>query len=316
MREVVLGLEKVTFTFAIVNWNTRDLLDDCLASILREKGDWSIQILVADNASSDGSAEMMAEKYPEVQLVRNPDNVGFAKGHASLLPYSRGSYHILVNSDVRILPGCLNTIARRLETDPQIGILGTKIIGPDDRVQPSCRRFPNLVRQVIEASGLGRLLPRSRIWNGYKMGDFDHDHSREVDQVMGSFFVIRTSLIEAIGFLDQAFFMYYEEVDYCLRCRAAGYKVFFEAEAAIWHQGGGSSRKVKVLTIRRTFRSMRHFYQKHWGPWVTFPLALIVSLDLVTHWAHALVTRQQPGATLKAYALGWWDVVLRRRADL
>jgi GT2 family glycosyltransferase len=122
-------------------------------------------------------------------------------------------------------------------------------------------------------------------------------------------------VIAKTGTLDTAFFMYYEEVDYCFRCKQAGYTVFFEAEAGVWHEGGGSSRKVKVLTIRRTMRSMRHYFAKRRGKWTVLPLSAIVSLDLVTHFFHALLTRNRPLATFKAYFLGWWDVITLRSAD-
>ena len=308
-------MEPVTFTFAIVNWNTRDLLDACLASIFAARGEFAIQVLVADNASQDGSAEMVEQKYPRATLVRTGGNIGFARGHAALLPHGRGAYYVLVNSDVRLLPGCLEIVHQRMTANPEIGILGCRIIGPDDRVQPSCRRFPGLGYQFLEASGLSRLFPRNGILNAYKMGDFKHDHSREVDQVMGAFFLIKDQVIREIGFLDPAFFMYYEEVDYCLRAREAGFRVFFEAEAAVRHLGGGSSRMVKVATIRRTMRSMRHYFKKHHGGWTYLFLIAIVSLDLVTHFVHALMRRDRPAQTLKAYALGWWDVVRLKRAD-
>lgn len=302
------------FSFAIVNWNTRDYLDACLASLRAASGDLPIEILVADNASSDGSADMVRRKYPEVVLVETGGNLGFAGGHFPLFERSRGRYHVLVNSDVRLTENCLTPIQQRLEADPAIGVLGCRILGADGGLQPSCRRFPNLWHQLIEGSGLNRLFPRSGFWNAYKMGDFDHDHAREVDQVMGSFFVIRREVIERIGPLDRGFFMYYEEVDYCLRTRRAGYKVFFEPAASVYHAGGASAAKVKVLTIRRLMRSMRRYYEKNHGRLTWLPLLAILSLDGVTHVLFALLRRRQPLTTAKAYWLGWWDVLLRKPA--
>ncbi len=309
-------LTEINFTFAIVNWNTRDLLDACLASIYETAEDEPVQVLVADNHSGDGSAEMVATRYPEVTLIRNERNLGFAGGHKGLFELSRGHYHILVNSDVRIMPGALDSIRVRLESDPEIGVLGCAMIGPDGQLQPSCRRFPTLWYQLLEAGGLSRLFPRHPFFNAYKMGNFDHRRPREVDQVMGSFFVIRDKLLRKIGPLDTAFFMYYEEVDYCLRCRNAGFKVFYEAGALVRHEGGGSSKKVKVETIRRTMRSMRHYFRKNRGRWTWLPIWAIVSLDLVTHSLHALLTRNRPLLTMKAYSLAAWDVVTFERADL
>jgi len=309
-----LAVETV-FTLAIVNWNTRDLLARCLASIRACREGFETQVLVADNASEDGSAAMVAADFPEVELVRNPGNWGFARGHEALLPLSKGRFHVLVNSDLELTPGCLSRVAARMEADPGIGVLGCRIEWPDGRIQPSCRRFPTLGRQFWDAAGLNRLFPRSRWLNGYKMGDFDHRHSREVDQTMGSFFVIRRELIDKIGFLDTGYFMYYEEVDYCRRCRDAGYKVFFEAAATVRHVGGGSARAVKVLTIRRTMRSMRRYFAKRFGGWTWLPLLAIVSLDWATHAVHALITGNRPWTAFKAYGLAWWDVATLKRAD-
>jgi hypothetical protein len=201
-----------------------------------------------------------------------------------------------------------------MEADPQIGVLGCRLVDEHGVTQPSCRRFPSLGLQLVEASGLNRLFPRNRLINAYKMGGFDHETSREVDQVMGSMFVIRRELIESIGILDTDFFMYYEEVDYCLRAKRAGFKVFYEAGATVFHEGGGSSRRVRVLTIRRTKRSMRHYFAKNHGRWTWLPLVAIESLDMVTHVIYALVRREEVLQTLEAYALGWWDLLRFRSA--
>ncbi len=226
-------MTQIDFSFAIVNWNTRDLLDRCLASIYASAGDFSIQVLVCDNDSSDESSQMVHTSYPLVELVQHDLNRGFAGGHKPLFELSRGRYHVLVNSDVCLIPGCLERLAQRLETDPKIGVLGCCILDEQKQVQPSCRRFPSLSYQLVEASGLNRVFPRHPWFRGYKMGDFDGLSSRKVDQVMGSLFLIRRELLQEIGYLDTDFFMYYEEVDYCLRCYTAGYHVFYEAEARV-----------------------------------------------------------------------------------
>ena len=309
-----MSQDPLLFTFAIVNWNTRELLDQCLASIYREAGSMSIEILVADNGSSDGSVAMVKTKYPRVILVENRNNLGFAKGHEGLFQRSRGHYHLLVNSDVQLLPGCLEQLHRRMESDPQIGVLGCRTLDAEGHTQSSCRRLPTLTYQLIEASGLNRLFPNHPVINAYKLGGFDHRSSREVEQVIGALFLIRGRLLRSLGYLDTAFHMYFEEVDYCLRVRKSGYKVFYDAEATVFHEGGGSAKKVKVLTIRRTMRSMRHYFKKHKGGWTYFPLLAIVSLDLVTHFLHALFTGGKPFLTLKAYSLAWWDLATLKKA--
>lgn len=305
-----------TFTFAIVNWNTRALLRQCLSSIEKERAGYDIQLLVADNASTDGSVEMVKSEFPRATLVVNLQNLGFAGGHKALFERSRGAYHVLVNSDVRFLPGCLQRWEACMLADEQIAVLGCQILGAEGTVQPSCRRFPSLCFQLLEASGMSRLFPRSALLNAYRMGDFDHCTSRVVDQVMGSLFLIRGNLLSEVGHLDTGFFMYYEEVDYCKRCYSAGYKVYFDADSRVYHEGGGSSRQVKELTIRRSMRSMRLFFKKHYGSWTLLPLLAILSLDAVTHFVHGLFTDKAALTTLRAYGLGCWDVLSLKRADL
>lgn len=305
----------IIFTFAVVNWNTRDLLDRCLASLYEVGYQGAFEVLVADNGSTDGSQAMVREKYPDVILVENQANLGFAGGHEVLFRRSRGRFHVLVNSDVRVRPGALETIQARLEAEPDIGVLGCRQLNDDGSLQPSCRRFPTPARLFVDALGLGRLLPRSRFWNGYKMGDFDHQQSRDVDQVMGAFFVIRAELIEKIGYLDTGFFMYFEEVDYCRRAGTAGFRVFFEAQAEVYHVGGGSADKVKVSTVRRAMRSLRRYLEKHYGKAAYVAAVLIVSLELVTHVLWALLRRRSPLMTLKAYGFAWLDVFFRAKAD-
>lgn len=306
----------ITFSFAIVNWNTSNLLRDCLDSIQIAAQGFSHEIMVADNGSSDDSVSMVQQLFPEVRLIENSKNRGFANAHQQLFDISQGLFHVLVNSDVRMHPDTLPVIHQRLQRDLRIGVLGCRIMGPDGNIQPSCRRFPTLSRQFVQALGLHRAFADIPALTGTHMNDFDHLESRPVDQVMGSLFVMRRQTCEEIGFLDTRFFMYYEEVDFCRRCIQHGWKVFYEADASVWHQGGGSSQMVKVLTIRRTMRSMRLYFKKHVGWWTWFPLLAIVSLDTVTHTLHAIATGRSAPQVLKAYCLATWDVLRCRTAGL
>jgi len=304
----------IDFTLAIVNWNTKALLKNCLQSIRAcQDENLKVQVLVLDNASDDGSADMVETHFPEVYLVRNPDNVGFAKGHELLRPYAKGRFHVLVNSDIELRPGCLKTIYKRMTEDRMIGVLVPQIVGPGESIQPSCRRLPTLLLLLWDAIGFGKLIGG---WlNPYHMASFDHRSSRSVQQVMGSFFVIRASLLPQIGFLDTRFFMYFEEVDFCKRVLEKGCKVYFDSEAQVYHEGGGSSRHVRTQTIRRTMRSMHQYFRKHRGRWVTLPLAVITGIDTFTHTVFSAFKFRNPIPVLKAYSLGVWDIVSQKRAD-
>jgi GT2 family glycosyltransferase len=225
---------------------------------------------------------------------------------------SRGRLHALVNTDVELTPGCLEPMDRRMRQEARVGILGPQLLGPDGKIQPSCRRFPTLTSQWLESTGLGRLFPHSRRFNGYRMGDFDHQSPSDVDQVMGSFFLIRDALIAEIGILDTRFFMYYEEVDYCLRARRAGYRVFFDPAARVTHVGGGSSVKVRIPTVRRKMRSMHQYFCKHKGRRVYVPLLMIAATSWLTHSLAALAGGRSAIETSRAYGLAFWDVLTGR----
>ena len=309
------GSSAVELTFAVVNWNTCALLDSCLASIQESTAGVRRQILVADNGSTDGSPEMVRRKYPDATLVTSDANLGFARGHASLLRHSRGAYHVLVNSDVRMTGSCVEALRRRFQTSPEVGVVGCQIRNPDGSIQPSCRRFPRLTYYLLQATGVSRLFRRSARLNGYRMAGFDHRRSRQVDQVSGALFAIRRELIDDIGFLDDGYFMYYEEVDYCLRAKRAGYQVWFDADGHVVHVGRSSSDQVRELTIRRSLRSMRRFYCKNHGRATYWPLLLIVAIDAVSHIAHSLASRRSTAETGRGYLLGWWDLAARKPAD-
>lgn len=299
---------------AIVNWNTADLLELALDSLLKNAEGLCLQVLVADNASSDDSAERVRRRFPHVTLVETGANLGFARAHNLLLQRVDAPFHVLLNSDVTVPPGLLRGLLHTFAAQPKTGIIGPQMRDEQGTIQFSCRRFPTLLRQACQASGLAWLFPHSSLLNGTLMSHFDHRRSQPVDQVIGACFALRTELLQAIGRLDDSFFMYYEEVDFCRRAAQAGYATWFDADHHAIHLGGASANRVKELTVRRMMRSMRHYFHKHHGAWTWLPLLLFLSLEVVTRSLQALLRRQSMVGAFRAYGRAWLDLARRAPA--
>jgi GT2 family glycosyltransferase len=248
----------------IVNWNTKDLLDQCLGS-LTLPGVRSIETIVVDNGSSDGSSEMVEDKFPQVKLIRSHENLGFAKANNLGIRNSSGRYISLVNSDVRVLPGCLDALADYLDRSPSVGIVGPRILNADMTLQSSCRRFPTIWNNICSAVGLATAFPKTRVFSGEHMLYFPHDRITPVDVLVGCFWMTRRTVMEAVGPLDEDFFMYGEDVDWCRRCWKAGWKVVLLPDAqAIHHRGASAaSQPVRAAVVQQ--RSILHYWSKHHG---------------------------------------------------
>ena len=248
---------------AIVNYNTRDILRGCLESVVRER---PARIVVADNGSTDGSAEMVRERFPEVTLLVDPSNPGYGGGANAAIAAARAPQVLLLNSDTVLPPGTLDAITRYLDSHPRVGIVGPRIVGRDGRVQHSVHRFPTPTVTLLEYSWLGALV---RMVPGLRQLDAAGSApaaARVVDWVSGAALAIRTEAFEAIGGFDRSFFMYAEEVDLAYRMRAAGWETHFAPVAEITHLGGESTRQVASAMLRQEFRSVMGFYARHHPP--------------------------------------------------
>lgn len=249
----------------IVNWNTSDLLAKCLRCVETTVHDVSYDVWVVDNASTDGSAEMVRRDFPHVKLIVNPQNVGFARANNQALKVCEGRYALLLNSDAFVQERAIDHMVRFMDARPDAGMAACKLLYADGRLQPSCSRFPTLLTELYIAFGLDKLFPKSRIFGRYMMTDWDYGDTREVDVIMGAFMLVRAEVMQQIGLMDEAFFMYSEEVDWCYRCQQAGWKIFFTPEVETVHLWGGSSQAVKVETLIRLYRSRVQFFRKHYG---------------------------------------------------
>lgn len=249
----------------IVSWNVKGDLADCIRSIGDNRPCCDYEVIVVDNASSDGSAEMVEERYPEVRLLANEENLGFATGNNVGIGKSRGEYLLLLNPDTIVHSGSLDALVKFMDENADVGVCGPKLLNTDGTTQPSARGFPTL-RGVVHCFTIMRAIPIfHRCYNSWMMRDFAHDKQTDVDQVMGAALMVRRSIFEALGGMDESFFMYYEEVDLCYRIKQSGWRVVFTPKAVITHRGGQSVGQIPVRRRIMTLRSILIFLRKHRG---------------------------------------------------
>lgn len=242
----------------IVNYNTKDLLQKCLQSVFSSRTDYHFEVLVSDNGSSDNSQDMVKQEFPQVKLIENRMNLGFSKGNNVAIKQASGKYILLLNSDTEVKPDTFDLCIRRTEQDQSIGVLGCKVLLPDGSLDSACRRkFPNPWNSFLRLFGLK------------KFSDYNItapiDEEIEVDAVMGAFMMVRKSVIDQVGLLDEEFFMYGEDLDWCFRIHVSGFRILYYPKAQITHYKYGSAQKQAFQTIRLAHQAMKIFYRKHYA---------------------------------------------------
>jgi GT2 family glycosyltransferase len=268
----------------VISFNTRDLLRECLTSLLAECARFgaSAEILVVDNASRDGSAEMVDAEFSKsdipVRLIRSEVNLGFAAANNIAMEQARGRYIVLLNSDAFFHSGALKLAVEHMDADPTIGIGGARLVSRDGAWQPSARTFHSIWIDAIVLTGLASRFPRSRIFGSPDRTWADPDEPAEVDWVPGAFSILRREALAKTGLFDPDFFLYYEEVDLCFRVKESGFRVFYWPDVAVTHIGGESGRQLKSLKFSKTgaqvvlwrMRATLLYYRKHhgWQAWL------------------------------------------------
>jgi len=248
-------MNQIDISVIIVTWNSEKWIKRCIDSILATSGDLKIEIIVVDNFSQDKTVDILNAYDSKKNLIKNTSNLGYAKGCNRGLKIAQGNYTLLLNPDTEITENSLKKMLDFMEVNPVAGALGPQLLDFQGQIQPSCRKFPNYKLLLWELSGLSRLCPKSKIFGAWKMGDFDFKSTREVEQPMGSALFLRKEVIDQIGFMDERFFLFYNDVDFCFRTKQAGWKIYFYPEARIFHSKGASTSQVKVKMI----------ILSHWG---------------------------------------------------
>jgi len=248
----------------VVSWNGRDLLRECLYSVRDTGGSLVREIIVVDNASTDGSAEMVATQFPEAILIRLPENLGFARANNIGMQRASGSCLALVNSDVVVHPGCFERLNSYLDLHPGVGLVGPKIVGKDGAPQTSCRRLPTLRSTLGEVLGLDGL--RSMFPKFFPQRcEPDPNVSREVEALVGCFWLTRRQAVDQVGGLDERFFFFAEDLDWCHRFRLRGWQLVFVPGATATHFGGGSSANAPFRFGIEMVRANLAYWRKYRG---------------------------------------------------
>lgn len=248
----------------LVSYNTRELLEQALRTVLDAAAGLRAEIFVVDNASRDHSAELVEEKFPQVRLIRSPRNVGFAAGNNLAFRQVQGRYILLLNTDTIVRRDTLRCLVEFLDAHPEAGAAGCKILNPDGTLQLACRRgFPTPMAAFCKVSGLSRLFPRSRRFAAYNLTYLDPEQVNEVDALSGSCMMVRKQAVDQVGLLDEDYFMYGEDLDWCFRMRQAGWKIYYVPHTAIVHFKGESGRAEQMRVLYRFYEAMSIFVRKH-----------------------------------------------------
>lgn len=303
----------------IVNWNTKKLLKDCLTSIYEQTGNLGYEVLVVDNCSSDGSTEMVKADFPQVILIQNKENRGFAAANNQATAVAQGRYVLLLNSDTLVLDKAIEKTVTFADEHPKAGAIGCRVLNPDGTVQTTCFMFPSILNMLLESTYLYKFFPKSKFFGREAMTWWDRNDVREVDAVTGCFILVRREAIEQVGTLDERFFMYGEETDWCYRLKKNGWKVMFTPIGQIIHFGGQSTSKTPVAMIIQLKLSILKFIKKHYSwpsPLFARLLTALFFIIRLPVWIAVFLfcPRQRSEATIKmqAYSTGIVNVLFGR----
>jgi GT2 family glycosyltransferase len=258
-------MSAVDITICIVTLQACDYLRDCLNSLNSDCSQYTREFIVADNHSEDGTVDMLRRDFPSVLVIENDENAGFAKPMNQAMRSSQGRFLLLLNPDTLIPPQAVDTLVKFLEEHPEAGICGPKVLNEDGTLQKPCKRGePTPLAVISYFTRLDRLFPHQKLFGGYLLGYLDEDEINQVEGVSGSCMLIRREVIDKIGYLDERFFAYQEDADFCRRACQAGWKVYYVPTAKITHFGGrGGSRVQPVRAILAWHFSYLAYYRKH-----------------------------------------------------
>lgn len=256
--------KEIDLSIVIVSWNVRRLLCQCLASIDQHSQDLRLQVIVVDSGSVDGTAEIVAQQYPWVLLLAQEDNVGFPRGNNIGMRHALGRNILLLNPDTIVVNRALQSMVAFMDEHHDVGVVGPCIRFPDGTLQSSRRRFPTVVTAFFESTWLEPWAP-SRLLRTYKVQDLGDQETGDVDWVMGAAMMVRREIIAQVGMMDEAYFMYSEELDWCRRIKAHGWRVVYFADAEIIHHEGKSSEQAVTARHINFQRAKLRYFRKYYG---------------------------------------------------
>ena len=266
------GLDLIMdLSIIIVNWNTSELLHQCLNSIYNNRSSYSFEVVVVDNGSHDSSISMIENHFPSVILIKNDRNHGFARANNQGLSIAKGRYFMLLNSDTIVLPEAFDKLIQTADGNPELGVLGPQILNMDGTVQSSWASFPSFFSELI-----GQNFRIRKPVVGFP-------HAYEVDWITGACMLVRARVVSEVGMLDDGYFMYSEETDWCLRIKNKGWKIWYLSNAEIYHLGGASAKRTSLLQLALLYQNKIRYFNKFYGP--TQAMLLRYGLALAYFWA-------------------------------
>lgn len=300
-------------SIVIVNWNTREITRQCLQSVYQQTEGIKFEVIVVDNASEDGSVEIIRSDFSQAILIENKENKGFAAANNQGMAVAKGRYCLLLNSDTLVLDNAIAKSVAFADQDDEVAVVGCRALNSDRTLQPTCFMFPSLLNMVLSSTYLYKLFPRNRFFGRELLTWWQRDDVRLVDVVTGCFMLVRRQAIDQVGMMDEMFFMYGEETDWCYRFKQGGWKVEFTPCAEIIHLGGQSSKQVRLQMILQLRGSILLFMKKNRSRIEYILACLLVALfffsRIIPWFAKGIIfrkSREYSWQLARAYLIGFF----------
>ena len=303
----------VDVSVIIVAWNVRQLLHDCLKSVYEKTRDIDFEVIYVDNASEDGSVQMVKEQFAEVRIIENDKNEGFIKANNQGIEIAQGRYVLLLNSDTILLDNAVAKTVRFADANPDAAVFGCKVLNPDRTIQRTCFMYPSVLNMFLAATYLYKMFPKSRFFGREHMTWWGFDEAREVETICGCFSLVRKEAIDQVGLMDERYFVYGDDPDWCYRFRKAGWKVMFTPDGRIIHYGGQTTSQ-KARAFRLQLEGSKLIFMKLHRSRAVFPAACLMAalffLLRVPYWlAVGLFKRKRGSKSIEqavTYLIGGW----------
>jgi len=259
----------------IVNYKSADMIIGLIDSIYNGTKEKDHEIIIVDNYSNDGGIKQIKERYPDIKVIENPDNLGFATAVNRGIKASRGQYLLILNPDIIIKPGAIDVLIKSLDDDPRAGAAGGKILNPDGSIQLSGKSFPDPMVMLFVTLGLHKILPHNPVTDKYYHSTEDYGKKHQVEHLMASFLMVKREAIDKAGMMDEKFFLYCEDVDWCYRIHMSGYEIWYLPDSEVVHVKGATTSKNSYRAIVEYHKSAWYFYRKYY--WDKYPILLSLS---------------------------------------
>jgi len=297
----------------IVAWNVRELLHNCLKSVYEQTREIDFGVIYVDNASEDGSVEMVKNEFPDVRIIENDENEGFIKASNQGIEVAESRYVLLLNSDTIILDNAIAKAVKFADEHPDVAVVGCKTFYPDGTLQRNCFRYPSVINMFLSTTYLNKLFPRNKFFGRERMTYWDLDDVREVEAVCGCFLLARREAIDQVGPMDERYFVYGDDADWCCRFNKAGWKIMYTPEPQIIHYHGATTKRMSREFKWQLFGSTLIFMRLHRHRFSFFLACFLTAFSLalrVPYWlAIGLFSKKDRANavyTSKTYLIGLW----------